>query len=536
MTIVNEIVSIKNDFENNYSKITPLEHRKKYAQFFTPYQLAYLMASWLLGNENLKIVLEPAFGLGIFSRILLSHIHNLKIKGFEVDETILSEANFVFQGINNIDLHLDDYMYNDWNNKYDGVICNPPYFKFHDYDNKAILKEIELRLKVKLNGFTNLYTLFLLKSIHQLKPNGRIAYIIPSEFLNSDYGKLVKASLIKNQVLRHIIVVNFKENVFDDVLTTACIILGSNDMHYKKVKFSTLKSVNDLSLAENYIKEYPASVNKSCHYLSQLDPDVKWKRYYQDQNSLSFKNLVPFRNFAKVVRGIATGANEFFTFSKSKAKQYGIQDKFLLPCICKATDVKHNFFTSIHFQNLVEANKSIFLLNAVGSSDKSIKEYITFGEFNKINEKYLTSCRNPWYSIENRSPAPIWVSVFNRNGLKFIRNEANILNLTTFHCIYPAQSNMFHSLNIDLLFAYFLTNVARLIFEDNSREYGNGLQKFEPNDLNNSKILDLTTIDDITEKEILKLYQEYRDSVISDNPDESILDKINDIFISIFQY
>ncbi|MDR0660371.1 MAG: Eco57I restriction-modification methylase domain-containing protein [Prevotellaceae bacterium] len=98
-------------------------------------------------------------------------------------------------------MYLKDYIYNDWENKYDGIICNPPYFKFHDYDNKSALKEIENRTKVKLNGSTNLYTLFLLKSVVRLNPNGRIAYIIPSEFLNSDYGKLVKAFLMRKKFL-----------------------------------------------------------------------------------------------------------------------------------------------------------------------------------------------------------------------------------------------------------------------------------------------------------------------------------------------
>ena len=50
--------------------------------------------------------------------------------------------------------------------------------------------------------------------------------------------------------------------------------------------------------------------------------------------------------------------------------------------------------------------------------------------------KFLTKSRKPWYALEKRPPAPIWVSVFNRNGVKFIRNEANISNLTTFHCVY----------------------------------------------------------------------------------------------------
>ena len=134
--------------------------------------------------------------MGIFSRLLLEKKNDLRIKGFEVDEVIFEEAQKEFGNCRNVDLLLQDYMYNDWQNRYDGNICNPPYFKFHDYDNKNILKEIESRLQCKLTGFTNLYTLFLLKSIRQLKPDGRCAYIVPSEFLNSDYGKLVKKHLL----------------------------------------------------------------------------------------------------------------------------------------------------------------------------------------------------------------------------------------------------------------------------------------------------------------------------------------------------
>lgn len=171
-----------NQVEKDYSKIISLEHRKKFAQFFTPIQLASLMADWLLGNQELKTVLEPAFGLGVFTRALIDKKSDLSIKGFDIDETILSEAKEIFSDTPNFDLLLEDYMFNDWNNKYDGIICNPPYFKFHDYDNKTILNEIENRLKIKLNGFTNLYSLFLLKSIYQLNSNGRLAYIIPRSF------------------------------------------------------------------------------------------------------------------------------------------------------------------------------------------------------------------------------------------------------------------------------------------------------------------------------------------------------------------
>ena len=521
-----------NSIENDYSKSISIEHRKKFAQFFTPFPIADLMAKWILRNENLKTVLEPAFGLGVFSRAVLNHKEDIDIKGFEVDETIFGNAKQHFEDTENVNLLLQDYMYNDWKNKYDGIICNPPYFKFHDYDNKNILKEIETNLKCKLNGFTNLYTLFLLKSIHQLSPNGRCAYIIPSEFLNSDYGKLVKFYLLKSKTLRHIIVIDFEENVFDDALTTASIILCANDNLTDKVQFSNIQSLHDLSKIEDIIANYPNFEDAHQTYkFSELNPEIKWKAYYQEQNSIKFKNLVPFSTYAKVVRGIATGSNEYFTFSTSKAKAYSIDEQHLLPCICSAKDAKTAFFTTQDFEALKKNDKSIFLFNAQNSSNENVISYIQKGETEEVNKRFLTASRTPWFSLENRPPAPIWVSVFNRTGLRFIRNEANISNLTSYHCIYPKQTGLFAEINIDLLFAYLLTDTAKQIFEDNSRQYGNGLQKFEPNDLNKGMILDLGVLDKQTQKNILDLYNEYKFVTLDNKNGDKIIDKIDKILI-----
>lgn len=501
-----------------------LEHRKNFAQFFTPFAIAELLSKWLLGNKNLQTALEPAFGLGVFSRILLSNKNDLIIKGFEVDEVIFEQSKKEFGS--KVNLFLEDYMYNDWDNKYDGIICNPPYFKFHDYDNKSALKEIEKHLKCKLTGFTNLYTLFLLKSIHQLKSGGRCAYIIPSEFLNSDYGKLVKQHLIKTGTLRHIIVFDFEENVFDDALTTACIVLCANDNNTEKVQFTNIKSVYELNKIDILIKDYPTiSDNSNVYSLSKLNPEIKWKAYYQPQNVHKFKNIVPFSYYAKVVRGIATGANDFFTFSLAKAEAFNIDEKYLLPCICHCTDVKGNTFTNTDFENLKRKGKNVYLFNAINSKDKNVIAYLQKGEAENIDKRFLTSSRNPWYLLEKRQPAPIWVSVFYRTGLRFVRNEAGISNLTTFHCVYP-QMTIYNNISIELLFAYLQTETARQIFNDNCREYGNGLQKFEPNDLNKGMILDLSLLSQNCKNEIKNLY---------DNHIDNYIDKINKIIVENFE-
>lgn len=526
---------IDNSLESEYSKFATLEHRKKFAQFFTPYPIANLMAKWILGNENLKTVLEPAFGLGVFSRAVLSNKTNVNVKGYEVDLEIYERAKSAFSSSQNVSIVLEDYLFNDWENKYDGIICNPPYFKFHDYDNKTLIKEIKSKLNCSLTGFTNIYALFLLKSIFQLSKNGRAAYLVPSEFLNSDYGKLVKSYLVKSNTLRHIIVVDFDENVFDDTLTTACIIFCANDNQVEKVQFGNIRLIDDLETIERSISDYPniSNPNKAVNF-SDLNPEIKWRAYYQEQNSTKFRHLVPFTNFAKVMRGIATGANEYFVFNRSKAVELSIPEKYLLPCICKAADIKKAFFTNDDFQNLKGNNRDVFLLNAINTTDCSIQKYLQKGVEQDIDKRFLTANRSPWYSLENRKPSPIWVSVFNRSGLKFIRNEANISNLTTFHCIYPNQTGLFSDIDIDLLFAYLLTDIAKQIFDDNRREYGNGLKKFEPNDINKSKMLDLDLLDTKNKQRILQLYRLYRESVIDEKPQEEYINQINSIFLNCF--
>ena len=483
--------------EQKYIASTSLDHRKRYAQFFTPEKIAEFMCQWVLQGKQKTRALEPAYGLGIFSRIL-SQNSTLPIDAYEIDGQIFARA--VATRPNGVNLRNEDYFACDWNSKYDAIVCNPPYLKFHDYDNATYILDVNSHLGTKLNGFTNLYTLFLLKSIAQLQEGGRLAYIIPSEFLNSDYGVEVKRALIESNTLQHIIVVDFTECAFDDALTTACILLCERATSSVSVRFSLVNNIDGLNSCFSEYVEYNTS---------ELDANIKWKSYYEEGNSRKYNHLVPFSKFAKVSRGIATGANDFFTFKPSKADDYDIPEECLMPCICKAVDAPQTFFTQNEFTKLLNGDKTVYLFNGSTAPDNtSVLRYIHLGEELGINKRYLTASRSPWYAIENRPPAPIWVSVFNRSGLRFIRNEANIYNLTTFHCVYPKNTGV----DVDVLFAYLITDVAKDIFLDNSRQYGNGLVKFEPNDLNKGMVVDLTLLNTDESSFVKDVYAFIRDT------------------------
>ena len=499
--------------ENNYIKNISNDHRKKYAQFFTPEHISDFMASWVIGGRKEQLdILEPAFGLGVFSRSLAKINPHIRVVGYDIDDTILKYALGHFATTEcDVKLIKENYITASWTEKYDGIICNPPYLKFHDYDNDTLIPLVNHKLKTHLNGFTNIYTLFLLKSISQMKNGARMAYIVPSEFLNSDYGVEVKRVLLQSGVLKHLIVVDFTQCAFDDALTTASILLCEKNTDSGYVNFASVNNTSDL---------YSALTQYKTYSINQLNPDVKWKQYYDGTQSSKYNKLVPFSTFAKVSRGIATGANDYFTFRASKIDLYDLPECAFRRCICHAADVTKLIFTETDFENLANQDKTTFLFNGCSNENNpNVKDYLSRGEDNSIDKKYLTSSRSPWYALENRKPAPIWVTVFSRKGLRFIRNKAGVYNLTTFHCVYNTGV-----IDTDILFAYLITDLSKEIFLDNSRQYGNGLVKFEPNDLNKGNIVDLRELSEAEKSFILKAYEAIQRFNSLDSSIASILD------------
>ncbi len=522
-----------NQPEDNFNHQNKDHIRKKYAQFFTPFNLAKFMVNWVINNRKNLTILDPSFGLGIFARAGYKIEKQLNFIGYDLDQNILNQAQILFKDSQTnfkLKLYHQDYLLSDLNHQYDGIICNPPYLKFQDFpNNQEVLTKFYQETGQKLSGFTNIYPLFLIKSLLQLKENGRLAFLIPSEFLNANYGKEVKQFLMENKTLKYILIFDHHQNIFDQALTTSCILLCAKDNFQDQVTFINLKNNDDLETLSQNLLNYP-NINiqgKSINY-EQLNCQIKWRTYYQEIAPDQYKKLVSFSNYATVKRGIATGSNDYFIFNQTKQKKFDIPDQYLLPCLAKANQIKTAIFTQDHFLESWNNNTNILILNVQEIKHKNVEIYLKLGETLGINEKYLTKHRKPWYKIENRHPAPILVGVFNRKRIKFIRNEANIRNLTAFHCIYP------HRLiedKINIFFAYLLTDIAQEIFNYNCREYGGGLKKFEPNDLNQSLIINFDLIDNLTINKIENLYQNYRFKLLSGFEDNNLIQEINQIFI-----
>jgi adenine-specific DNA-methyltransferase len=513
-------------------------HRKRLGQFFTPPAVARFMAAWIAGNHACRTILDPAVGLGMLLRAMLEQPHSATytLRGYDIDPVVCKQASALFAHVDHADIKLlnQDYLFNHWDDQYDGIICNPPYIKFQHYTNRAAaLQELQSRLGITLSGFTNIYTMFLLKSLHQLAPGGRAAYIVPSEFLNAGYGTAIKRYLLQSKLLRYVLVFDSDSTIFDNVLTTSCILLLANDDHDRGITFISAPAVDDLADLAGQLASYPAArLSGKTIRQRDLDPHIKWRVYYQQRSSSSYTHLVPLSTYGKIVRGIATGDNAYFTFDTQKTQAFGIPNTCLLPCITKATQAGTAFFTQQHFDDLHANGKRVLLFNAIDPAHPLVAAYLALGVEQAVHRRYLTSHRTPWFAIEQRPPAPILVTAFNRNGLRFVRNEAQVRNLTCFHGFYINDRAL---PRLDLLMAYLLTDVAREILSDDRREYSGGLQKFEPNDLNQAKALDIDIIDGDTERKILKLYAAYRSSVLQQRADGKLLAQLNMLFLHLLR-
>lgn len=486
------------DNEIEYTNQTDSRHLKAYGQFFTRPEVAEFMCLWAC--KDAKTVLDPAVGNSVFLKETRKHFPDCSLFGYEIDPAILA----FFGNPANGQISNTDYLQDDWEGRYDAILCNPPYNRFQSVTNRdEILKSIHDHTGVLYSAYTNLYILFLIKSIYQMSGHGRLAYIIPTEFLNSSYGTPIKKNLLEEHLLRAVIHFEHDDELFFNATTTCCILLLDKKPK-EHILFYHLSSVFQLKTL-TALEESELSLRVSYQ---ALRPEEKWRSYLYHEKQKSYANLTELSCFCRVSRGIATGANDFFCMSESGRRREQIPDSALMRCICRSADVKTPIFKEEDFTGLARAGKTVYVLDITKEPGKEVKEYILKGEAEGIHQKYLPARRHPWYAMEQRPVAPIWISSACRNGIKVVRNLANVHTLTTFHSVYVHEA---YEKDTNILFCYFLTPIAQEILRANRKELGNGLEKFQPGDFNQANMLDITVLKDDDHDLISKIYKEMTD-------------------------
>ena len=502
--LAHRIIENPDMIDDIYNMLIPQWYRRKHGQFFTPPNIAEFMVKWAL-SKNGKRILDIGVGAGVF---LSKAASLLKEKSFQLigidTDPILLNACFIrlkLLGINidNLTLTKDDFLFWESKDKYDVIVCNPPYIKFHGFD-RNIASKIAHEFDVQITKLTNIYALFFIRATKFIRNGGRVAFITPSEFLYTGYGEELKRFLLKNYKIVAFVLVGLEEEVFQNVMTTGLITLLEREEPEREhqVKFIKLNN-KQKSLADLESLECITEVHQH-----RLDPREKWLIYFVKNNNFGkiLHKLIPLFMIASVDRGIATGCNAFFTLSEKTIKMFSIPKQYLKPVIAKASHCQHYDFTYEDWDMLRKKGENVFLLYCFSEQPpKSLKAYLDYGLRLGINKRYIPSHRKVWYMVDKRKPAPILALVFSRERMRFVLNKANALNLTPFHCVYPLFDD---EVRLKALLAYLNSNICKELATYYGRIYGTGLRKLEPKDLENLPVIDVRNIN-INERYLKKL-------------------------------
>jgi len=211
--------------ERSYAQAIPPDHRRRFAQFFTPPKIASLMAEWAL-ERGASSLLDPAVGMGVLVRAARAQRPALDVTVFEKDPTILRAYLSTQPDLHNLEVFFEDFLTAELQSNFDAVLMNPPYLRHHDlaYDFD-IFTFFSTKYGVPISKLSNSYLLFTLKAVSALKPGGRAAIIIPTEWMNANFGSAMKSYLVNRNVLKELIYFSNCSDVFDDALTTASVLL-----------------------------------------------------------------------------------------------------------------------------------------------------------------------------------------------------------------------------------------------------------------------------------------------------------------------
>ncbi len=472
--------------KQRFIRETNRARRKKLGQFFTPENIAQWMASWVLQNEP-KNVLDPALGLGALSAALLKKRKDIKIFGVEKDKTILQ---FLDEDLSKlVDVKNIDYFDLDAKLKYEAIIANPPYIRHHEYN---LSKDIVLKYKKicgeKISGLSNIYLFFCIDLIHRLEKNGRAAIIIPTDWMNANFGHPLKRYLSKLGVLKLMLYLDSNTLVFENNLSTASILfIEKGNKKYEAVDFYYVNNIDFFSENNPNKKKYKNHAEYFQYSWRELNNTNKWDSLFRKRkNTIRYKDSKSIGDFFSSKRGIATGANKFFNINIKDKEKYCLDSKSLKLCIGSSRDVEGLVFKNQDLKNKLSQNKKLYLFDPPSKLNKSDRDYIELGKQQNIHLRYLPANKKIWYQQEKREIAPIWVGVFNRGKVRFIYNETNSICLTTFHALYP----IVHLTKLEIKALVFILNheYSLDLILDQRRTYGDGLAKLEPRDL-----LDIST-------------------------------------------
>ncbi|CAM5784373.1 N-6 DNA methylase [Castellaniella caeni] len=482
------------------------EARNRLGQFATPTQLARDILAYGLNllptEENIRF-LDPAIGTGSFYsalRTTVKHRHVAWARGFEIDPHYGYPAQNLWQEAP-LDITIGDFTQQfpptQNTDRANLLICNPPYVRHHhlsSQDKQRLRSAAHSAAHIDIPGLAGLYCYFMALSHRWMSDGGIAAWLIPSEFMDVNYGRALKAYLLHEVTLLHIHRFDPNDVQFDDALVSSAIVW------FKKQKppteHETIFSYGGTLDNPKYSKRIRAR---------DLDPAMKWTRLPKQDIAVVHEGY-QLGDLFTIKRGLATGNNGFFILDEAQAHTLGIPAQFLRPVLPSSRYIKSDEIKADD-QGMPLLDKRSLLLDCDLPEDEiqirypALWAYLQTG-LNDVAQGYLCRSRRYWYAQERRAAAPIvctYIGRSDREGrpFRFLLNGSRATATNVYLMLYPSPLLAAHlQYNPKALRQLWLAlnAISKETLLENGRVYGGGMHKLEPKELAHVPANDLAAL------------------------------------------
>ncbi len=502
MTLTTVLESNRLALQSRLDSAKTQAERNQLGQFATPTTLATEIQEYarsVLPPRTRIRFLDPAFGTGSFYSALLKCFSAQRIVeavGYEIDPHYAQAAVEFWQGQPLI-LHSTDFtrVIPPVSNadKFNLLICNPPYVRHHHLtqtDKVYLQRTVQQVTCLRLSGLTSLYGYFLCLSHAWLADDGLAGWLIPSEFMDVNYGQPLKEYLLGHVTLLRIHRFDPNDVQFQDALVSSAVV-------WFKKAIPPVDHAIEFTYGGTLTK--PA-VTKFIS-ASVLRRATKWTKYPRASvdAALSQANL-KLSDVFKIQRGIATGANDFFILTPDQVAEHHLPAECLIPILPSPRFLLTDEIEA-DAQGEPLLDRKLYLLNCnlpesiVKRQYPTLWAYLQKGVAADVDQHYLCQHRTPWYSQEVRAPAPFLCTYMGRQDagsgrpFRFILNHSQATAPNVYLLLYPKPDVAIH-LNhhprrIKAVWQG-LNEIQSEMLMSEGRVYGGGLHKLEPNELANA--------------------------------------------------
>lgn len=424
------------------------EGLREKGQFWTPDWVAEAMVGYVLsaGSDH---VFDPAVGAGAFFRAakVISRRLGLPVRllGTEVFPDALTEARE--QGLSEADLAnvcITDFILNPPAGPFSGIVANPPYIRHHRLPAtlkghlKVLAKQV---IGEPLDGRAGLHIFFLIRALERLAPGGRLAFIMPADTSEGVFAPALWRWIARHYRLDAVVTFEHDASPFPGVDTNALVYMLSKNSPQPsfpwvrcRVRGNALTdwTIGGFKNPEHGLTVLPRALDEALSTGLSRSP-------------ASRSTDIPLLNsYATVLRGIATGANEFFFLTRKRALELEIPSEFLIQAIGRTRDVSGDTISEDRLRELDGSGRPTLLLSldsrALDGFPATVREYLRQGEAIGLPSRTLIASRRPWYKMETRLAPSYLFAYLGRRRARFVRNIAGIVPLTGFLCVYPRKT------------------------------------------------------------------------------------------------